>query len=203
MEMQKERFLEGTRKNRIPRGKAEKIFDLMAKFAEYGFNKSHSAAYALLAYETAYLKAHYPIEFMAASLTSEVQNPDKIVKYIAECRELRIEILPPDINESYRNFTVVGSQSRFGLAAVKNVGDAAIDVILTERDAGGKFQSLHDFCYRMDLRKVNRRVIESLIKCGAFDFKSASVSDATFLDDLLERSQSAQRKRKKLSSACG
>jgi len=196
MEMQKERFLEGTRKNRIPRGKAEKIFDLMAKFAEYGFNKSHSAAYALLAYETAYLKAHYPIEFMAASLTSEVQNPDKIVKYIAECRELGIKILPPDINESYRNFTVVGSQIRFGLAAVKNVGDAAIDVILTERDAGEKFQSLHDFCYRMDLRKVNRRVIESLIKCGAFDFSKVYRSQMlTFLDDLLERSQSAQRKR--------
>ena len=196
MEMQKERFLEGTRKNRIPRGKAEKIFDLMAKFAEYGFNKSHSAAYALLAYETAYLKAHHAIEFMAASLTSEVQNPDKIVKYIAECRELGIEILPPDINESYRNFTVVSSQIRFGLAAVKNVGDAAIDVILTERDAGGKFPSLHDFCNRMDLRKVNRRVIESLIKCGAFDFSKVHRSQMlTFLDDLLERSQSAQRKR--------
>ena len=134
MEMQKEKFLEGARKNRIPRSKAEKIFDLMAKFAEYGFNKSHSAAYALLAYETAYLKAHYPIEFMAASLTSEVQNPDKIVKYIAECRDMGIEILPPDLNESHKNFTVVGNQIRFGLAAVKNVGDAAIDAILAERE---------------------------------------------------------------------
>ena len=140
MEMQKEKFLEGARKNRIPRSKAEKIFDLMAKFAEYGFNKSHSAAYALLAYETAYLKAHYPIEFMAASLTSEVQNPDKIVKYIAECRDMGIEILPPDLNESQKSFAVVGNQIRFGLAAVKNVGDAAIDAILAEREGQGKFR---------------------------------------------------------------
>jgi DNA polymerase-3 subunit alpha len=173
MEMQKEKFLEGARKNRIPQGKAEKIFDLMAKFAEYGFNKSHSAAYALLAYETAYLKSHYPIEFMAASLTSEVQNPDKIVKYIAECRDMGIEILPPDLNESQKSFAVVGKQIRFGLAAVKNVGDAAIDAILEEREGQGKFGSLYDFCRRVDLRKVNRRVTESLIKCGAFDFSKA------------------------------
>ena len=145
----------------------------MAKFAEYGFNKSHSAAYALIAYQTAYLKAHYPLEFMAALLTSEVQNADKILKYIAECREMGIEILPPDINESYKNFTVIGNQIRFGLAAVKNVGDAAIDAILMERGEKGKFKSLFDFCYRVDLRKVNRRVIESLIKCGAFDFSKA------------------------------
>ena len=111
----------------------------MAKFAEYGFNKSHSAAYALIAYQTAYLKSHYPVEFMAASLTSEAQNADKIVKYIAECREMGIEILPPDINESDKNFTVVGDQIRFGLAAVKNVGDAAIDVILAERETEGTF----------------------------------------------------------------
>jgi DNA polymerase-3 subunit alpha len=110
MEMQKEKFLQGSRKNRINPTKAEKIFDLMAKFAEYGFNKSHSAAYALIAYQTAYLKAHYPIEFMAALLTSEVQNADKIVQYIAECREMGINILPPDINESHKNFTVVGNQ---------------------------------------------------------------------------------------------
>src|SRR4030066_621669 len=119
---------------------------------------------------------------MAALLTSEAQNAEKIVKYISECREMKIEILPPDINESFKHFVVWGNQIRFGLAAVKNVGDAAIDVILTERDAGGKFQSLHDFCYRMDLRKVNRRVIESLIKCGAFDFSKVHRSQRlTFL----------------------
>jgi DNA polymerase-3 subunit alpha len=196
MEMQKEKFLQGSRKNRINLTKAEKIFDLMAKFAEYGFNKSHSAAYALIAYQTAYLKAHYPIEFMAALLTSEVQNADKIVKYIAECREMGINILPPDINESHKNFTVVGNQIRFGLAAVKNVGDAALDAILAEREEQGRFQSLSDFCKRVDLRKVNRRVVESLIKCGAFDFSEVYRSQMlTVLDEFMERSQAAQRRK--------
>ncbi len=196
MEMQKEKFLEGARKNRVQQAKAEKIFDLMSKFAEYGFNKSHSAAYALIAYQTAFLKAHYPMEFMAASLTSEVQNPDKIVKYIAECREMGIDILPPDINESYKHFTVSGSQLRFGLAGVKNVGDAAVDAILLEREEGGKFNSLFDFCKKVDSRKVNRRVIESLIKCGAFDFAKVHRSQMlTALEEFLERSQWAQRKK--------
>jgi DNA polymerase-3 subunit alpha len=196
MEMQKEKFLEGAKKNRVAQSKAEKIFDLMAKFAEYGFNKSHSAAYALLAYQTAYLKAHYPIEFMAALLTSEVQNADKIVKYIAECRDMGIGILPPDVDESAKQFSVVGSQIRFGLAAVKNVGDAAIDAILAERESSGPFHSLFDFCHRVDLRKVNRRVVESLIKCGAFDFSKAYRSQMlSALDELLERSQSSQRKK--------
>ncbi|MGB9630356.1 MAG: OB-fold nucleic acid binding domain-containing protein, partial [Thermodesulfobacteriota bacterium] len=141
-------------------------------------------------------KAHYPIEFMAASLTSEVQNADKIVKYIAECREMGIRILPPDINESFRDFTVVGDQIRFGLAAVKNVGDAAIEAILTEREERGKYKSLSDFCLRVDLRKVNRRVIESLIKCGAFDFSKVYRSQMlTILEELLEQSQWAQRKK--------
>ena len=196
MEMQKEKFLEGARKNRIPLTKAEKIFDLMSKFAEYGFNKSHSAAYALIAYQTAFLKAHYPIEFMAALLTSEVQNADKIVKYIAECREMGIDILPPDINESYKHFTVIGNQIRFGLAAVKNVGDAAIDAILLEREEKGTFESLFDFCKRVDSRKVNRRVIESLIKCGAFDFSKYHRSQMlTALEEFLDRSQWVQRKK--------
>jgi DNA polymerase-3 subunit alpha len=196
MEMQKEKFLEGARKKRIKLTKAEKIFDLMSKFAEYGFNKSHSAAYALIAYQTAFLKAHYPMEFMAASLTSEVQNPDKIVKYIAECREMGIDILPPDINESYKNFTVIGSQIRFGLAGVKNVGDAAVDAILLEREERGKFKSLFDLCKRVDSRKVNRRVIESLIKCGAFDFGKVHRSQMlAALEEFLERSQWVQRKK--------
>jgi len=125
MDRQKEKFLEGTKKNRISPKKAEKIFEQMETFGRYGFNKSHSAAYALLAYQTAYLKTHYPVEFMAALLTSEAQNADKIVKYISECREMKIEILPPDINESFKQFTVGGNQIRFGLTAVKNVGDAA------------------------------------------------------------------------------
>lgn len=196
MEMQKEKFLEGSRKNRIHLAKAEKIFDLMSKFAEYGFNKSHSAAYALIAYQTAFLKTHHPVEFMAALLTSEVQNADKILKYIAECRERGIDILPPDINESYKIFTVIGSQIRFGLAAVKNVGDAAIDAIITEREENGTFKSLYDFCKRVDLRKVNRRVVESLIKCGAFNFSKVHRSQMlAVLEDLLEHSQWAQRKK--------
>jgi len=196
MEKQKEKFLEGAKKNRIPVKKAEKIFEQMETFGRYGFNKSHSAAYALIAYQTAYLKVHYPMEFMAALLTNEVQNADKIVKYIAECREMGIAILPPDINESYKHFTVVGNQIRFGLAAVKNVGDAALDAILKEREERGKFHSLYDFCMRVDTRKVNRRVIDSLIKCGAFDCSKIYRSQMlTVLDEVLEQSQLAQRKR--------
>jgi len=194
MEMQKEKFIEGAKKNRIAMSKAERIFDQMAKFAEYGFNKSHSAAYALIAYQTAYLKAHYPVEFMAALLTSEVQNPDKIVKYIGECRDMGIEILPPDINESHRDFTVLRGKIRFGLAAVKNVGEAAIEAIVTERENCGKFKDLFDFCKRVDLRKVNRRVIESLIKCGAFDFSGIFRSQMlTSLDEIIEKCQSFQK----------
>ena len=196
MERQKEKFLEGTKKNRISAKKAEKIFEQMETFGRYGFNKSHSAAYALLAYQTAYLKTHYPIEFMAALLTSEAQNAEKIVKYISECREMGIAILPPDVNESFNHFAVNGNQIRFGLTAVKNVGEAAIEAIMTEREGKGRFQSLSDFCYRVDLRKVNRRVIESLIKCGAFDFSKAYRSQMlTALGDLLEQSQSAQKKK--------
>jgi DNA polymerase-3 subunit alpha len=196
MERQKEKFLEGTKKTKIPTKKAEKIFEQMETFGRYGFNKSHSAAYALLAYQTAYLKTHYPIEFMAALLTSEAQNADKIVKYISECREMKIEILPPDLNESFKHFAVMGSQIRFGLTAVKNVGDAAIDIILSEREGNGKFKSLYEFCRRVDLRKVNRRVIESLVKCGAFDFSKAHRSQMlTVLGDVLGQCQSAQKKK--------
>ena len=196
MERQKEKFMEGTKKTRIPPRKAEKIFEQMETFGRYGFNKSHSTAYALLAYQTAYLKTHYPIEFMAALLTSEAQNADKIVKYISECREMGIEILPPDINESFKHFAVIGNQIRFGLTAVKNVGDAAIDIILAEREGNGKFQSLYDFCHRVDLRKVNRRVIESLVKCGSFDFSKAHRSQMlTVLGELLEQSQRTQKKK--------
>lgn len=196
MEKQREKFIEGAKKNRIATKKAQKIFEQMETFGRYGFNKSHSAAYALIAYQTAYLKTHYPIEFMAALLTSEVQNADKIMRYIAECREMSIAVLPPDINESHRDFTVVGNQIRFGLAAVKNVGEAAIEAILKERTERGRFESLSDFCRRVDLRKVNRRVIESLIKCGAFDFAKVYRSQMlSVLEDLLERSQEAQKKK--------
>jgi len=196
MVVQREKFIDGAKKNKIEQKKAEKIFDLMANFAGYGFNKSHSAVYALIAYQTAYLKAHYPVEFMAAQLTSDMADTDKVLKYISECRDMEIEILPPDINESRKDFTVSGSKIRFGLAAVKNVGEAAIDVILKTREEEGQFTSIIDFCTRVDLRKVNRRVIESLIKCGAFD--SMGVKRAQMmasLDKIMDISQALQRDR--------
>ncbi|NIP89018.1 MAG: DNA polymerase III subunit alpha, partial [Gammaproteobacteria bacterium] len=174
MAKQREKFLEGCRANKIPPKKAERIFDLMAKFAEYGFNKSHSAAYALVAYQTAYLKYHHRTAFMAAMLTSEKDNTDKILAYIGDCKASGINILPPDVNESMRDFSVVGeADMRFGLAAVKNVGEGAIDSVIEARAEKGPFTSLVDFCERVDGRKANRRVLESLIKCGAFDFAGA------------------------------
>ncbi|WAC07162.1 MAG: DNA polymerase III subunit alpha [Thermodesulfobacteriota bacterium] len=169
MEEQKEKFLQGTQKHKIPPKKAEEIFNLMANFAGYGFNKSHSVAYAVIAYQTAYLKAHYPVEFMAALLTCEMGNTDKVIRHIGECRERGLEVLPPDVNESQRDFIVAGKKIRFGLAAVKNVGTAAIEAIIKARDNEGPFNNIFDFCRRVDLRKVNKKVIESLIKCGAFD----------------------------------
>lgn len=169
MEKEKPKFLAGAKKNRIPEEKARKIFEQMATFAGYGFNKSHSAAYAMISYQTAYLKAHYPVEFMTALLTSEKNNRDKIIKYISSCKEMGIYVLPPDINESMTDFSVLGSKIRFGLAAVKNVGAGAVDSIIESREKGGPFASLSDFFSRVDLRKINKRVLESLIKCGAFD----------------------------------
>jgi DNA polymerase-3 subunit alpha len=175
MDRQKDTFLAGAKGLSIDTKKAEAIFDQMAKFAEYGFNKSHSAAYALIAYQTAYLKAHYPVEFMAALLTCDMDSTDKVVKNISDCREQGIEVLPPDINTSGHSFTVVGTSMRFGLGAVKNVGGGAIEAILEARTEG-PFKNLYDFCERVDLRRVNKRVIESLIKCGAFDSTGAARS---------------------------
>ncbi len=196
MEKQRERFLDGAQKKHINPEIAERIFELMAKFAEYGFNKSHSAAYALIAFQTAYLKAHYPVEFMAALLTSEVDSTDKIVKYIAECRDMEIEVLPPDVNESWRDFTIVEGRIRFGLAAVKNVGTGAIDSILAEREKGGDYRSLFDFCRRVDLRRVNKRVLESLIKSGAFDFTGSSRAQLMVaLDEVVEKAQNFHRQK--------
>ena len=165
---QKENFLDGCEKNHIDAGLANTIFDLLTHFADYGFNKSHSAAYALVAWQTAYLKAHYPAEFMAAMLTSIMDTP-KVSTYIELCRRMGIKILPPDINASSAYFSVDGNAIRFGLAAVRNVGETAIENVARIREAGGPFGSLSDFCRRVDMRVVNRRVIESLIKCGAFD----------------------------------
>ncbi|HUU39832.1 MAG TPA: DNA polymerase III subunit alpha, partial [Desulfatiglandales bacterium] len=170
MERQKERFFKGTNKNAVNINKARHVYELMEKFGGYGFNKSHSVAYAMIAYQTAYLKAHYPVEFMAALLTEDMGSQDKTIKNIAECKEMGIPILPPDINESQLNFSVVGDSIRFGLAAVKNVGFKAVEAIVNDRDKTGHFASLMDFCKRVDKSKVNKRVLESLIQCGAFDF---------------------------------
>ncbi|MGH7771937.1 MAG: DNA polymerase III subunit alpha, partial [Candidatus Binatia bacterium] len=196
MASQRERFIQGARKKKIDARKAAEIFDQMETFARYGFNKSHSAAYALISYQTAYLKAHYPVEFMAALMSSEMGNTDKVIKNLAECREMGIEVLPPDIDESRSDFTPVGNKIRFGLAAVKNVGEKAVEVILQSREREGAFKSLFDFCRRVDLSAVNRRVVESLVKCGAFD--STGVSRAGMmaaLDDAIKMGQSYQKGR--------
>ena len=196
MASQRERFVQGARKNKIDPKRAAEIFDQMETFARYGFNKSHSAAYALISYQTAYLKTHYPVEFMAALLSSEMGDTDKVIKNLAECRERGIEVLPPDINESRADFTVGGDKIRFGLAAVKNVGEKAVEVILESREGEGAFRSLFDFCRRVDLGAVNRRVVESLVKCGAFD--STGVSRARMiaaLDEAMKAGQSYQKGR--------
>jgi len=170
MEQQRNVFIDGAVKNRIDKRIAEKIFSLIEHFAGYGFNKSHSAAYAMISYRTAYLKANYPAEFMTALLTSEKDNTDKIVEYIDEAERMGIKILPPDANESYANFTMINrDEIRFGLSAVKNVGEGAIESIIEARKKYGRFASLYEFCERTDSRLANKKVLESLIKCGAFD----------------------------------
>jgi DNA polymerase III subunit alpha len=194
MAAQRERFVEGAQKKNIDDKTATEIFDQMETFARYGFNKSHSAAYALVSYQTAYLKSHYPVEFMAALMTSEMGDTDKVIKNLAECREKGIEVLAPDINESRSDFTPVGAKVRFGLAAVKSVGEKAVEVILESRRRDRAFESLFDFCRRVDLTAVNRRVIENLIKCGAFD--STQVSRARMigaLDEAIRAGQAHQR----------
>src|SRR5262249_8447234 len=150
MAKQRDRFVKGALERGFNQKKVEKIFDLMEQFAGYGFNKSHSAAYAYLAFVTAYLKAHYPVDFMAALLTSETGNTSKVVKYINECREMGITVLPPDVNHSDWNFTPDGSAIRFGLGAVKNLGTSAVEAIRKARDEGGPFKSLHEFCDLVD-----------------------------------------------------
>jgi DNA polymerase-3 subunit alpha len=189
----RERFVNGAAENAIGAEQAAPIFSLMEKFGGYGFNKSHSAAYALIAYQTAYLKAHFPVEFMASLLTSEMHSTDGVVKYIAECRSQGIAVLPPDINYSDKAFTVYGDKIRFGLVAVKNVGEAAIEAIIEVR-GDEKFASLFGFCERVDLKKVNKRVIESLIKCGAFDCTGANRSQMmAALEDALDYGQRVQK----------
>ncbi|OIO38273.1 MAG: DNA polymerase III subunit alpha [Candidatus Omnitrophica bacterium CG1_02_49_16] len=170
MRENREDFVKGCAQNKIDKSIADKIFNFIVHFAGYGFNKSHSAAYAMISYRTAYLKANYPVEFMTALLSSEKDHTDKVVLYIDEAKRMNLKVLPPDVNESFPQFTVVGADTiRFGLAAVKNVGQTAIDSIIQGRIRQDRFKSFYDFTENVDLRVVNRKVLESLIKCGAFD----------------------------------
>jgi DNA polymerase-3 subunit alpha len=193
MAAQRERFVTGANQRGYPPKKIEKIFDLMAQFAGYGFNKSHSAAYALLAYQTAYLKTRYPVEFMAALLTSVTGSTDDVVKYINECREMGIAVEAPDINVSDANFTPHGSAIRFGLAAVKNVGHNAIESIVAGRKELGRYSSIYEFCEKVDLRLLNKRVLESLIKSGAMDGLGRRAQLMAVLDRAIEGAQKTQR----------
>jgi DNA polymerase-3 subunit alpha len=222
MAAQMERFLSGCADKGVPEKKARKVWSVMEQFAGYGFNKSHSAAYAWLAYQTAYLKANYPSYFMAALLTSERANTDKMVQYIGECREMGIRVLPPDVNESEKFFTVVAraeeeapapdaapeegpdaepapagqADVRFGLAAIKNVGEGAVEAMIETRNESGRFESLFDFCDRVDLRAVNRRVVESLVKSGSFDSLDERRSSLfAVIDRAMDAGQKRQRDR--------
>jgi len=168
---QKEKFIKGTVKNKIKKEIGEKIWNWILPFARYGFNRAHATAYAKIAYQTAYLKAHFPVEFMSALLTSEKTDLERIAYLIEECKNMQIDVLPPDINESFRNFSVVPNQQkiRFGLLAIKNVGSNIVEVVIKERKNGGKFESITDFISRIDSKDLNKRSLESLIKTGAFD----------------------------------
>jgi DNA polymerase-3 subunit alpha len=196
MAKQRERFIDGARTRGFPQKKSEKIFELMEQFAGYGFNKSHSAAYAYLAFVTAYLKAHYPIDFMAALLTSETGNTDKVVKYINECREMGIRVLPPDVNSSEWNFTPDGEGIRFGLGAIKNLGQAAVEAILAAGRQVGRFHSLYQFSETVNPSAVNRKTIESLIKAGALDsFEGTRSQLFAAMDRAIEHGQRSWRDR--------
>ncbi len=196
MATQREKFVSGCKANKIDAKKAERIWDLIEKFAGYGFNKSHAACYGVVAYQTAYLKANYPTEFMAALLTSEMEKTDKIVLYVEETRAMGLRVEPPDVNVSRADFTVAGEAIHFGLAAIKNVGATAIESIVRTREADGRFATLDDFCARVDLRLVNRRVVECLIKAGAFDsLQSTRAGLLAALDQAMDSGQRQQRDR--------
>ena len=188
MTKQKERFVDGAIKNGMSGEKAEELFKLIEPFAAYGFNKAHAASYAIIAYQTAYMKANYPVEFMTAVMSAESDDPDKIAAAVAECAKMKIQVLPPDVNQSETGFTIQKADGkkaiRFGLSAIKNVGNAAIEAIFTEREENDKFESLNDFVKRVNLRVVNRKTLESLIKAGAMDNFGKRNAMLKILDDL-------------------
>jgi DNA polymerase-3 subunit alpha len=196
MAKQRDRFISGAVANGHPKDISAELFDQMEKFAGYGFNKSHSAAYGLVSYQTAYLKTHYPTEFMAGLLTSEVSKPENVVKYIAECKEMGIAVEPPDVQISGAQFTPHGDAIRFGLAGIKNVGGNAIESIIKAREeVGGRFKSFWEFCEKVDLRVMNKRVIESLIKAGALDSLGKRKILFDSIDKAMDQAQKAQRDR--------
>jgi DNA polymerase-3 subunit alpha len=196
MAAQREKFLAGCASRKVPAKKAEKIFDLMEEFALYGFPKAHSCAYALLAYQTAWLKVHYPVEFIAAMLTSETGNTDKVVKYINEARSMGITVLPPNVNSSDVDFTPIGDQIRFGLRAIKNVGENTVKGILAAREALGRFTDFFEFCGSIDTRLTNKRVLESLVRSGAMDGLGGHRAQMiAAIDRAIERSNKMQRAR--------
>ncbi|HAR96802.1 MAG TPA: DNA polymerase III subunit alpha, partial [Deltaproteobacteria bacterium] len=192
IEKYRSQFVSGCVENGVRPDVAEGIYDVILRFGQYGFNKSHSAAYALVAYQTAYLKAHHYVPFMAAILTNEVNDTDSLIRYITECRDNGVEILPPDINQSDKTFTVVGSKIRFGLSGIKNVGDSALDSILAKRNEIGAFTSFAHFCSAIDSRKANKKVLESLVKAGCFD--SMGLGRSHLLELVKEKLDKLQRK---------
>lgn len=195
LESYKEQFIKGAIANGVSPSAAKNIYEIILRFGEYGFNKSHSTAYGLISYQTAYLKAHHFVPFFAAILTSEVNDTDKMIQYITECRESGVEILPPDINKSQKSFTVVGNKIRFGLSGIKNVGDSAIDIILGVREELGEFSSFIQFCGAVDTRKVNKKVLESLAKAGCFD--SMGLKRSQLLNIIQEKMDKLQKKDQK------
>lgn len=197
MAQQRLMFVNGAAERGVEHKIANSIFDLMEKFAGYGFNKSHSAAYALLTYQTAYLKAHYPAEFMAAVLSSDMDNTDKVVIFYEDCGKNKLKILPPDINKSvYKFLPASETEIRYGLGAIKGVGEAAVNIIVAEREQQGEFTDLFDLTQRLDLRKVNRRVLEALIKSGALDgFAKTRATLMKSLDDALHHAEQYSRDR--------
>jgi DNA polymerase-3 subunit alpha len=193
---QREKFVAGARQHEVPARIVDQIFEQFEPFARYGFNRAHAACYGLIAYYTAYLKAHFPAEYMTAVMTSDAGNTEKVAQSVAECHRMGIRILPPDVNRSAASFTVEGDAIRFGLAAVRNVGTGAVDSMIAARTATGPFTSLADFCARVDTRQVNQRVVASLVKAGALDaLGEARAKMLQTLDDTMEQAQRAQRVR--------
>jgi len=196
MAEEKKKFLQKAQEKGYSREEAEKIFSLIEKFVGYGFNKAHSTSYAMIAYQTAWMKANYPVEFMAALLTAESGNTDKIALGVEECRRMGIRVLPPEINTSEVGFSIENGAIRFGLSAIKNVGEAAIEAILQARRTGGNFSSLSDFCRRVDSQKVNKKVLESLIKAGAMDKFGKRAAMLTGLDKVRQKGEVVQKENK-------